>query len=91
MANNITDRLLGGKLIWLPIGIPLVCLLFLCVLFVLGETWFTPSQLVTFGLWGSLLVLISVLWVGYLFFCFAKRQTWMEAGDTHSFASVPSG
>ncbi len=79
MADNITDRLLGGKLIWLPIGIPLVCLLFLCVLFALGDAWFTPPQLVTFGLWGSLLVLMSVLWVGYLFFCFAKRQQeWLQ-------------
>lgn len=78
MANNITDSLLGGRLIWLPIGILSIGLLSLCVLFFFGEAWFTPDQLLSFGAWGCLLALLSTSWIVLLFVRFAKqRQEWL--------------
>lgn len=79
MTDNFTKSLLGGKLIWLPIGMLLVCILCLCLLFSFGEEWFATSQLISFGLWGSLLTLMNALWVGLLLFRFAKQQQeWLQ-------------
>lgn len=72
--NNITDSLLGGKFIWLPLGILLVCVLGLLVLFLYGDNWLAPEQLLSFGIWGSLLALINTLWIGFLFQRFNLQQ-----------------
>jgi twitching motility protein PilJ len=76
--KNITDSLLGGKLIWLPIGILLLCIVMLLVLFLIGESWFVPEQLLSFGLWGSLLALVNTIWIGILFQRFSlQRRAWL--------------
>ncbi|MEZ5535107.1 MAG: methyl-accepting chemotaxis protein [Thiolinea sp.] len=72
--NNFTDSLLGGKLIWLPIGILLVCILCLSVLFFTGESWFSADQVIAFGLWGTLIALINTLWISFLFHRFTLQQ-----------------
>lgn len=78
MANNITDSLLGGRLIWLPIGTLSIGTLSLCVLFFFGEAWFEPSQLLTFGSWICLLALLNTIWIGFLFLRFVEqRQEWL--------------
>ncbi len=79
MMNKFTDSLLGVKPIWLPIGLLLVCVLCLLVLFAYGYNWFVSEQLLSLGLWGSLITLISALWVGFLFHHFSQQQqAWLQ-------------
>ncbi|PIE00995.1 MAG: methyl-accepting chemotaxis protein [Thiothrix nivea] len=79
MMNKFTDSLLGGKTIWLPIGFLLVCILCLLVLFAYGYHWFASEQLLSLGLWGSLIALINVLWVSFLFHHFSRQQQiWLQ-------------
>nr|CAA6806847.1 MAG: Methyl-accepting chemotaxis protein [uncultured Thiotrichaceae bacterium] len=74
MAHNVTDSLLGGKLIWLPIGILLICILCLCALFGFGKQWFTPEQAISLGFWVSLLALLNTLWVCFSVIRFGRQQ-----------------
>ncbi len=77
--NNTNNSLLRGKLIWLPAGISLVCLLFLCALFLLGENWFEASLSNTLGLLFTLLALVCVLGTGFLLSRFVKQQQeWLQ-------------
>ncbi|MEZ5478768.1 MAG: methyl-accepting chemotaxis protein [Thiolinea sp.] len=74
MSDEITDSPLAGKLIWLPISILMLCVLVLTVLFLWGESWFSAGQVISVGLWVSLIALANTLWVAYLFFRFARQQ-----------------
>ncbi|MGB0847608.1 MAG: methyl-accepting chemotaxis protein [Thiolinea sp.] len=74
MLNEITDNPLAGKLIWVPISILFLCVLGLSVLFLRGDSWLSHDQLMSIGVWASLIALVNTFWVGYLFYRFAEQQ-----------------
>ena len=75
MSFDLADNSpLAGKLIWLPISILLICVIGLTFLFIRGSQLLSSEQVITIGMWVSLIALVNTLWVGYLFYRFAQQQ-----------------
>ena len=61
-------------MIWLPIGILFLCVLGMGILFLFGLQWFSHGQIMQAGLLSSLVALLNVFWISYLFFRFYNQQ-----------------
>ncbi len=79
LLNDSNNRI-AGKMIWLPVGILLVCIIGMGTLFLFGQVWLSHAQMMQIGLLSSLVALLNVLWIAYsLFRFYQQQQDWAKS------------
>lgn len=73
-STQLSNNLITGKMVWLPIGILFVCVIGMGILFMLGPQHLSHGQIMQVGLLSSFVALLNVLWVTYLFYRFYHQQ-----------------